>query len=1619
MEINQKYINQPMLLLKEMENRLKSTAKEAVSTLQRDLFEAVLANFPLADWEGRPVSDLYSAMLGFYSFLKSRAKAEKLVSVSNPSLETDGWVCRRTVVKFCCTDSPFLVDTVRMVLEDGEYAIHVSKSTVLNVSRDEQGALEALSLHDDTKPQERAETFAYFEITSISNEKEREQLSEKILKALEHVDVVVRDYRPMLARLEVAADSLAESGDNGEIVEFLSWLKQSNFTFLGYREFKFDIAQNSGELDNNATLNEIVDSRLGTFNAVEFQPLKLKASDFPEGAKAFYQSEEKICFSKSGTRSSVHRNVYPDYVVLKTYNENGLVSGELRFLGFFTYAVSSMSPSEIPILRGKVKVILNAFGLNPRSHDGKRLIRFIDLHPKEEFFQATADELSQTFRKIIGLNERDIIRFIPRLDPFGQFVSCLLYVPKDLYTTTLRIKIQNLIGQEIGAQSADVNTFFSESKHARAHMVFRLSSDGSYSGDLTQLESDIRELANGWLEHFRKALDEHFGESKGNTKFKHYCSAFSQSYQEQFDARSAVDDIVTFESLSDNKSIAMHLYQPVGCAGNELRFRVVHRESMLELSAVIPILENMGLRVLGEQPFKVVRRDKRIFWLHDFHLRTAYSDDVDVKRVSKHFEEAFAVIWNRGVSSDNFNSLILVAGLPWQQVNLLRAYANYMKQTLFQISMEYIAETLCLYPDLSSNLAELFTIRFSPSSHDDLGLRSQKADELTARILAALDDIAVLNQDKVIRRYVDLINATLRTNFFQDSKKQQTTPYISLKINPRAIKEIPEPRPAFEFFVYSSRVEGVHLRTSKVARGGLRWSDRLEDYRTEVLGLVKAQQVKNAVIVPSGAKGGFVAKQIPFNASRAEFIAEGIECYKIFIQGLLDLTDNLNGDEVVKPLKVVCHDGDDPYLVVAADKGTATFSDIANEISLAKGHWLGDAFASGGSQGYDHKGMGITAKGAWVSVQRHFRELGVNTQTDEFSVVGIGDMAGDVFGNGMLLSKTIKLVAAFNHMHIFIDPNPDPSKSYDERLRLFNTPGCSWADYDKALISEGGGVFNRSDKFISLSAQLQALIDCKKSRLTPTELMHYLLKSKVDLIWNGGIGTYVKSSKEQHSDVGDKANDALRVNGAELRCRVFGEGGNLGMTQLGRVEFALSGGACNTDFIDNAAGVDCSDHEVNIKILIDAQCKAGDLTPKQRNQLLVDMTDDVAELVLDNNYNQTLALSVAAEQVSARMNEYRRFMSYLVEQGRLDRGLEFLPEDTDVVDRIGKGQALSRPELSVLISYAKVQLKEELSKSNIAGDSYCAKSLLTVFPQRLCDQYSEQINAHKLRKEIIATQLANDFINNLGITSLHRLSETTGASYEEIVKAYVVARDIFKLHGFADFVSSLDYAINASDQYKLLASMARRVRRGTRWLLKNRRAGFDVEAEINSFKAPLANVQRAVGELLSEMDLEKRKARVDYLAGLNVSAEWIDVLAMPDNLFSGMGVVEVSIKSGASVEVCAEVFMSLLHELKLDWFATQLSDMKVESYWQASAREAYIDDLEAQLRKLSAHIVICAEKQSDSAEWVAAWMQANRVMISRWTSMVNKVESSSKTDYAMFAVALKELHDLVQITVHS
>ena len=1186
-------------------------------------------------------------------------------------------------------------------------------------------------------------------------------------------------------------------------------------------------------------------------------------------------------------------------------------------------------------------------------------------------------------------------------------------MPRDVYSTEVRQKIQQVLMERLKASDCEFWTFFSESVLARVQLILRVDPKNRIDIDPQQLENEVIQACRSWKDDYASLVVEGFGEAQGNNILADFPKGFPAGYRERFAAHSAVVDLQHVLALSERKPLVMSFYQPLTQTGKQLlHCKLYHADTPLALSDVLPILENLGLRVLGEFPYRLRHANGREFWIHDFAFTYSEGLDLDIQQLNDTLQDAFVHIVRGDAENDAFNRLVLTAGLPWRDVALLRAYARYLKQIRLGFDLGYIASTLNNHTDIARELTRLFKTRFYLArklTQDDLDDKQQRLEQA---ILTALDEVQVLNEDRILRRYLDLIKATLRTNFYQADANGQAKSYFSFKFNPKLIPELPKPVPKFEIFVYSPRVEGVHLRFGNVARGGLRWSDREEDFRTEVLGLVKAQQVKNSVIVPVGAKGGFLPRRLPLGGSRDEIQAEGIACYRIFISGLLDITDNLKDGGVVPPVNVVRHDGDDPYLVVAADKGTATFSDIANGIAIDYGFWLGDAFASGGSAGYDHKKMGITARGAWVGVQRHFRERGINVQQDPITVIGIGDMAGDVFGNGLLMSDKLQLVAAFNHLHIFIDPNPDPATSFAERQRLFDLPRSAWTDYDTRIMSEGGGIFPRSLKSITITEQMKQRFDISADKLTPTELLHALLKAPVDLLWNGGIGTYVKSTEESHADVGDKANDALRVNGDELRCKVVGEGGNLGMTQLGRVEFGLNGGATNTDFIDNAGGVDCSDHEVNIKILLNEVVHAGDMTEKQRNQLLGSMTDEVGALVLGNNYKQTQALSLAARRARERIAEYKRLMTDLESRGKLDRAIEFLPSEDQLAERLAANQGLTRAELSVLISYSKIDLKEQLLKSRVPDDDYLTRDMETAFPPSLVNKFADAMRRHRLKREIVSTQIANDLVNNMGITFVQRLKESTGMSPANVAGAYVIVRDIFHLPHWFRQIEALDYQVPAEIQLTLMDELMRLGRRATRWFLRSRRNEQDAGRDAAHFGPKIAQLGLKLDELLEGPTRDRWQARYQGFVQAGVPELLARMVAGTTHLYTLLPIIEASDVTGEDPAQVAKAFFAVGSALDLPWYLQEISNLSVENNWQALAREAFRDDIDLQQRAITISVLQMADAPQDMDERVALWLQQHRVMVERWRAMLDDLRNATGTDYAMYAVANRELVDL-------
>ncbi|MGB1279892.1 MAG: NAD-glutamate dehydrogenase, partial [Vibrio cyclitrophicus] len=1313
--------------------------------------------------------------------------------------------------------------------------------------------------------------------------------------------------------------------------------------------------------------------------------------------------------TKGNTASRIHRPAYNDYIGIKKFDKNGKVIGEHRFTGLYTSAVYNQTVESIPLVREKVERILDASGYREGSYSYKALHNILENYPRDELLQAREEELLEVGTGVVQMQDRDLLRLFVRKDPFGRFFSCMVYVTKDRYNTELRRQTQRILKQYFGCeQEVEFTTYFSESPLARTHYIVRVDNN-NMDVDVKTIEQNLMEVSSTWDDRLSESIIANFGESKGLPLSKEYMRAFPRSYKEDMMPGSAVADIERLEALSVDNKLGMLFYRPQEEAADSKAVRLklfYHSDEPIHLSDVMPMLENFGLRVIGESPYEVRKTNGVTYWILDFSMLHKSDKTIDLREARDLFQQAFAAIWAGELDSDGFNRLVLGAGLSGREISILRAYARYMRQVGFPFSQQYIEDTLSHYPDLAKGLVSLFGKRFDPK----LKGSAKGQQDLIKKITEQLDHVESLDDDRIIRRYMEMITATLRTNYYQVDENKQSKPWLALKMRPSEIPDIPAPVPVFEIFVYAPDIEGVHLRGGKVARGGLRWSDRQEDFRTEILGLVKAQQVKNTVIVPVGAKGGFVCKRQHMMSGRDEIFAEGQRCYKRFIRALLDVSDNIIEGEVIPPKSVVRHDEDDPYLVVAADKGTATFSDLANSVAAEYNFWLGDAFASGGSNGYDHKAMGITAKGGWESVKRHFREMGINCQTTDFTAIGVGDMAGDVFGNGMLLSKHIRLQAAFNHMHIFIDPNPESASSWVERDRLFNLPRSSWEDYNKDLISQGGGIFSRRAKSISLTPEIQKMLGTKKASMAPNDLIKAILSMNVDLLWNGGIGTYVKSSSETHTDVGDRANDVLRIDGRDLKAKVVGEGGNLGMTQLGRIEYALTGGRVNTDFVDNVGGVDCSDNEVNIKIFLNGLVSNGDLTVKQRNQVLESMEDEVGEIVLDDAYCQAESISVTEHQGVGLVKEQIRFIHTMEKAGYLDRGLEYIPDDETLLEREKQGQGLTRPELSVLVAYGKMVLKEDLVSDDIANDEFHARQLMQYFPTALRRNYSQHMDNHPLRAEIIATALANQMVNEMGCNFVTRLQEETGANIVDIANAYAASREIYGLGQVLKSIRELDNISSSEAQYELLYHVRRTLRRLARWLLRNRTGKQSVNALIELYQGDVVTITENLDENLVASEVEEHQAMAQVWIDQGVNAELANSVARLSSLYSALDISTVARETGKTVQQASKLYFNLGDRLSLHWFLKQINGQAVDNNWQALARAAFREDLDWQQRQLTGQVLNCGcASDIDVIKALDDWMENNSVSLHRWESILNEFKVGSVHEFAKFSVALREL----------
>jgi glutamate dehydrogenase len=1585
---------------------------DRVAPDKRDLVERFVKRYfsqlDPEDLAERPPADLYGAALSHWNFARRREAGSVRLRVFNPSIEEHGWQSTHTIIEIVNDDKPFLVDSVTMEVNRHGLTLHLIMHPIIAVKRSADGTLVDLADEDDKNG--RHESFIHVEVDRIVESARLDELAADLTRVLDDVSAAVADWKAMRERLQVIladtekrppplpADELAEGK------AFLGWLADNHFTFLGYRCHEL-VTQKDGD-----ALKIVPGSSLGILREGESKEVATSFAALPPEVRAYARRPELLVVTKSTSRSTVHRPGYLDYIAIKRFDARGEVCGEDRFLGLFTSTAYSANPSDIPLLRRKVANVVKRAALVPGSHADKALINILENYPRDELFQITEDELLRTSMGILHLGERQRFRLFVRRDPFERFLSCLIYAPRENYTTELRQKWQTMLTRAFNGSSSEFNVHLSESALARILIIVRTTPGAIPAFDVRELEARLADVARRWNDDFRQALVEFEGEARGIDLARRFGAAFPAGYREDFTGRASVPDIQRMASLSESEPLAMSLYRPLEASPGTLRFKLYHLGSPVALSDSLPMLEHMGLKVLDERPYRVTPEGSPPIWMHDLGMQSGIADtEVEIDSLHAVFEEAFGGVFTGEVENDDFNRLVLAARLPAREIVVLRSYAKYLRQIGFVLSQAFIETTLAAHAGIARALVELFKIRFDPAEITGAGARA--ADKVR-EIEAALENVENLSEDRVLRQFLAMVQATTRTNFWRLDSAGKRKSYVSFKFDPSKVPGLPEPKPMFEIFVYSPRFEGVHLRGGKVARGGLRWSDRPEDFRTEVLGLVKAQMVKNTVIVPVGSKGGFVLKRAPAATDREAYMKEGIACYQDYLRGLLDITDNRVGDRIVPPPQVKRHDPDDPYLVVAADKGTATFSDYANAISAEYGFWLGDAFASGGSAGYDHKVMGITARGAWESVKRHFREMGIDTQTTDFTVAGIGDMSGDVFGNGMLLSRHIKLVAAFDHRHIFLDPDPDIGASFAERERMFKLPRSSWADYDAKLLSEGGGVHARSAKSITLTPQVKAVLGISVDALAPIELVNAILKAPVDLIYNGGIGTYVKAQNETHAEVGDRANDALRVNGRELRCKVFAEGGNLGCTQLGRIEYALAGGHINTDAIDNSAGVDTSDHEVNIKILLGLAITEGELTEKQRNALLAEMTDDVAALVLRDNYFQTQAISVTGRIAPQLLDAQQRFIQYLEKNGKLNRALEFLPSDEEISDRRARGIGLTGPERAVMLAYSKIWLYDELLASTLPDDPWVETALSRYFPKALRERYAAYMERHPLKREIIATHVTNSMINRVGSTFVHRLMETTGGKPHEVVRAYLLNREIFDFVTLWQQIEALDNKVDDAVQSAMLIDTARLIDRGTMWFLRSRRLGEDMAATIAHFAARVEALATRLQQLLDDADRARIESAVAHYVAQGVSRELAERVVTFDTLYATLDIVEVADSTKRPVETVAEIYFDLAARLGLPWLRETIVALPGQAHWQMLAKSAMLDDLSGLQRTITGEVITGGGDIAAPAGLIAAWQDRNARGIERAKQLLGELRNAAPIDASMLSVALRELRNL-------
>ena len=1552
-------------------------------------------------------SELAALATEAYDFLAVRTPGVPKIRIYSPEPAPDTDRTRAiSVIELLNDDMPFLVDSIMAELAARNIAVRLVVHPILTVARDQSGRLDRIAPEEPTAETLLRESLMHIHVDRIDDDAARASLIEGFEKVLADVTVAVRDWRPMLARVgDVIADLKTNqpplpADEVSEAVDFLEWLVSENFTFLGMREYRLTGSERQPEI--------VPDSGLGILRRDDRNELRGRAGEdiILRGFQTYYGEPNALMITKASLRSRVHRRVFMDLVSIKRFNANGVVTGEIRIVGLFTSTAYTRSTRSIPYLRRKADALLKRARFTPSGHSGKALVNTLETYPRDDLFRIDDDLLFQFAMLILQLEERPRVRVLPRRDRFDRFMSILVYLPSNRSSSDVITAVGDLLAREYKGHVSGLTLFFPEGPLVRAHFIIARSAEPMDDPDRTKLESGVTAIVRTWADNLSEQLLQNREPQQARQLFERYRGAFRASYRDRYSPAIAAADIRTMEGLTAQRPLSIDFYALPGAPDHCIGLKVWSFGGAIPLSSRVPVLENMGFKVVDERTYEIRPTGANV-WLHDMTLEAADGQPIDIARLQGALESCFLVVMRGGAENDGYNALVLKAGLAWRDIALIRAISRFLRQVRLPFSQDYMWATLRAHPAIASRIVELFHARFDPRiSTED---RNAREAEIAAAIETALNDVPSLDEDRILRHFVNAVQSALRTNFYQIGDDGRPKAQIAIKYASGKLTTLPAPRPLYEIFVYSPRVEGVHLRFGKVARGGIRWSDRPQDFRTEVLGLVKAQQVKNAVIVPVGAKGGFVPKHLPVGGTREAIAAEGVAAYKLFITSLIDITDNLSPDgKVLPPENVVRHDGDDPYLVVAADKGTATFSDTANAISAEHDFWLDDAFASGGSAGYDHKKMGITARGAWEAVKRHFREMDVNVGTTPFTVVGVGDMSGDVFGNGMLRENTIKLVAAFDHRDIFIDPDPDPAKSFAERQRLFDLPRSSWQDYDKSLISKGGGVFPRSLKEIPLSPEMKSLLGITADKATPIQVMSAILKADADLLFFGGIGTYVRAANETDEAVGDRANDAIRVTGADLRCKVVGEGANLGMTQRGRIEAAQNGVRLNTDAIDNSAGVNTSDVEVNIKIALGGPVRTGTLSLPDRNDLLFAMTDEVAALVLRNNYLQPLAISLAERSGLDDLASRQRMMQTLEARGLLDRAVEFLPDDVEIAERRRRSQALTRPELAVLLAYAKLTLYSDLLETSVPDDPYLGKELMRYFPAELTQRFPDELEHHRLRREIIATNLTNSIINRGGPSLIARMTDETGASPDRIARAFAAVRDSYDMTALNGEIDALDNRISGALQLELYAAVKTLLIDRMVWFIRNVDLNQGLASIVEHYRSGIEEVSHALDEALAEDAANARAARAKELTESGVPERLALRIASLRALNVAPDIVLVADRTQRSMPDVARTFLAVVRYFRLERIGNAARDIKATDYFDRLALDRARDSLGRAARQLTAEMLAGGQSGTEAVD---AWVRPRASEVERIRTSMHEIADTGLS-LSKLAVAASLLGDL-------